>query len=252
VSEAATSAAVPARVTVLCMKWGTKYGPEYVDRLYGMVARNLARPFRFVCLTDDAAGIRTEVCCAPLPKLPPIAQPRERGWRKLGSFSPELAGLLDETVLYLDLDVVVMGPLDPFFEHPGGFPMIRDWYHLRRVVGNSSVYRYRPAERHALFEAFCGDTDAIVSRIRNEQEFLSEYLQGRGELSFWPKSWCQSFRISCLAPWPLRAWLTPRVPADCRILVFHGEPKPPEAMAGRRSLLQTFRPSPWIEPYWRS
>jgi len=98
VSAAATSAAGAARVTVLCMKWGTKYGPEYVDRLYGMVARNLARPFRFVCLTDDPAGIRAEVTCAPIPKLPPIAQPKERGWLKLASFSPELAGLLDETV----------------------------------------------------------------------------------------------------------------------------------------------------------
>ena len=41
-------------VTVLCMKWGAKYGPDYVNRLYGMVARHLRRPFRFVCLTDDA------------------------------------------------------------------------------------------------------------------------------------------------------------------------------------------------------
>ena len=32
--------ATPAR-TVLCMKWGTKYGPEYVNRLYGMVRRHL-------------------------------------------------------------------------------------------------------------------------------------------------------------------------------------------------------------------
>jgi hypothetical protein len=192
--------------TVLCMKWGAKYGPEYVNRLYGMVARNLARPFRFVCLTDDAAGIRPQVACAPIPRLPPIPQPKERGWTKLAAFSPELNGLLGENVLYLDLDVVVMGALDPLFEHPGAFPMIRDWYHHRRVVGNSSVFRYRPAERVALFEAFCADVDAIVLRIRNEQEFISEYLAARGELSFWPKSWCQSFRVSCLAPWPIRAW----------------------------------------------
>ena len=26
---------------VICMKWGSKYGPEYVNRLYGMVARHL-------------------------------------------------------------------------------------------------------------------------------------------------------------------------------------------------------------------
>ena len=30
----------PQRV-ILCMKWGTKYGPEYVNRLYAMV-----RPLR--------------------------------------------------------------------------------------------------------------------------------------------------------------------------------------------------------------
>ena len=53
-------------VNVLCMKWGTLYGPEYVNRLYGMVARNLRRPFRFVCLTDDASGIRFEVECVAI------------------------------------------------------------------------------------------------------------------------------------------------------------------------------------------
>ncbi|HEX3407244.1 MAG TPA: glycosyltransferase [Caulobacteraceae bacterium] len=237
--------------TVLCMKWGAKYGPDYVNRLYGMVARNLARPFRLVCLTDDASGVRQEVVCAPIPALPPIPQPKERGWTKLAAFSPALEGLLGDTVLYLDLDIVVMGALDPLFEQPGAFPMIRDWYHRRRVVGNSSVFRFRPAERRALFEAFCADADAIVQRIRNEQEFISEHLEARGELSFWPKAWCQSFRVSCLAPWPVRAWATPRRPDECRVLVFHGEPKPPEALVGRPALFQTFRPAPWIAELWR-
>jgi len=252
VSAAQSLAGETAPVTVLCMKWGSKYGSDYVDRLYGMVARNLTRPFQFVCLTDAAAGIRAEVICAPIPKLPSIAQPKERGWFKLASFSPELGALLGETVLYLDLDVVVMGPLDAFFDHPGAFPMIRDWYHPVRLVGNSSVYRYRPAERYALFEAFCRDADAIVTRIRNEQEFLAEYLQERGELSFWPKEWCQSFRVSCLAPWPLRARRAPHEPDDCRILIFHGEPKPPEALVGRPGWIQTFRPAPWIKAHWQA
>ena len=26
---------------VICMKWGTKYAPEYVNRLYAMVRRHL-------------------------------------------------------------------------------------------------------------------------------------------------------------------------------------------------------------------
>lgn len=42
------------------MKWGTKYGPEYVNRLYAM-RRHLSGDFRFVCLTDSTEGIRSEV-----------------------------------------------------------------------------------------------------------------------------------------------------------------------------------------------
>jgi hypothetical protein len=41
-------------VTVVCMKWDTRYGPEYVNRLHAGVVRHLARPFRFVCFTDNA------------------------------------------------------------------------------------------------------------------------------------------------------------------------------------------------------
>ena len=32
---------------ILCMKWGTKYGPEYVNRLYAMVRRHLQGDFNF-------------------------------------------------------------------------------------------------------------------------------------------------------------------------------------------------------------
>ncbi|HUO12679.1 MAG TPA: glycosyltransferase [Caulobacteraceae bacterium] len=238
--------------TILCMKWGAKYGPDYVNRLYAMVARHLARPFRLVCLTDDAAGVRREVVTAPLPAMPRLNQRKERGWLKIGSFSPEVAPLLGEAVLFLDLDVVVMGSLDPLFDHPGAFPMIRDWYHPVRVVANSSVYRYRPAERVAIFEDFARNTDAIVGRIRNEQEYLSEYLLAQGELSFWPPAWCPSFRVGCLPLWPMRLWRSPQPPLGARVIVFHGEPKPPGAIEGRRGVgLQTYRPSPWIADHWR-
>jgi len=234
------------------MKWGAKYGPDYVNRLYAMVARHLARPFRLVCLTDDAAGLRGEVVSAPIPAMPRIAQPKERGWLKIASFSPALTGLLDEVVLFLDLDVAIMGSLDPFFDHPGAVPLIRDWYHPVRLVGNSSVYRYRPAERHAIFEHFSQNADAIVTRIRNEQEYLSEYLQERGELSFWPADWAPSYRVGCLPLWPMRLWQAPKPPPGARIIVFHGEPKPPTAITGKAGLwLQSYRPAPWIAEHWR-
>ena len=42
---------------VICIKWGTKFGPEYVNRLYHMVEKNLSIPHRFVCFTDNSEGL---------------------------------------------------------------------------------------------------------------------------------------------------------------------------------------------------
>ena len=53
---------------ILCIKWGTRYGPEYVNRIYAMVARNLTPPFQVICFTDDRRGIRRGLVPA-LPEL---------------------------------------------------------------------------------------------------------------------------------------------------------------------------------------
>ena len=63
---------------VICMKWGTKYGPEYVNTLYSMVKRHMKRPFRFVCLTDDDKGLSEGIDAFPIPKLD-IPNGPERG-----------------------------------------------------------------------------------------------------------------------------------------------------------------------------
>jgi len=234
------------------MKWGGKYGADYVNRLYGMVARRLAGPFGFLCLTDDAAGVRPEVTCAPIPALPAYPTSPERGWAKIAAFSPTLAPLLPGPVLYLDLDVVIVGGLDALFDLPGAFPIIRDWYHPMGRIGNSSVFRYELAACRGLFEDFGRDCGAIIARHRNEQEYLTHFMRGAGALTWWPADWCRSYRRDCTAPWPLRYWRAPAAPAGSRVLVFHGEPKPPQAIVGDRGLFSFARPAPWIAEAWRA
>ena len=51
---------------------------EYVNRLYGMVARNTTPPFTFTCFTDNDAGFRSEVSAVPLPELLRAAGHQER------------------------------------------------------------------------------------------------------------------------------------------------------------------------------
>ena len=124
---------------IICMKWGTKYGPEYVNRLYAMVRRHLTGDFNMVCLTDDSTGIRSEVQCLPIPALDLPPGIPERGWTKLASFTQDLHGLRG-TALFLDVDVVIVGSMDGFFEVPGDFMIIHDYTRPWRITGNSSVF----------------------------------------------------------------------------------------------------------------
>ena len=107
-------------VNVLCMKWGDYYTADYVNRLYAGVRRNLHRPFRFVCVTDDANGLAPGVETVPFPpdpKVPGTYAPRPwpNIFAKLALFKDGFADLKGPT-LFLDIDILVTGPQDSFFD----------------------------------------------------------------------------------------------------------------------------------------
>lgn len=235
---------------VLCMKWGSKYGPEYVNRLHAMVKRHLRGPFHMVCLTDDATGIVPEVRCLPIPDLALPDGIPERGWRKLTSFEADLHGL-QGTALFLDVDVVIVDDITPFFEAPGEFLIIHDWKRPWRVTGNSSVYRWRLGAHPDVLATFRRDHEAIRQRFRNEQAYLSDVLHRQGRLQYWPAEWCASFKYHCIPVWPTNWWREPLPPKGARIVVFHGEVNPPDALAGRRNRRwRHIEPAGWVGRHW--
>lgn len=234
---------------ILCMKWGRKYGPEYVNRLYAMVRRHLSGSFRFVCMTDDSTGLRNEVECHPMPSLD-LAPGVDRGWPKLSTFKADLYGLRGRA-LFLDLDIVIVDDLTPFFDMPGEFFIIRDWKRPWRATGNSSVYRFELGAHTDVLQRFAQDQLAVRKRFRNEQEYLSHALKEQGKLAYWPKAWCSSFKYACIPTWPSNLWRAPAYPAGTRIVVFHGEINPPDAIAGRRNRRFRFiKPAPWVAQHW--
>ena len=253
-TTAAQSVATSQR-NVICMKWGTKYGPEYVNRLYAMVRRHLSGDFRFVCLTDDRQGIRPEVECFPIPALDldvPAGTP-DRAWKKLTTFSADLYGL-HGTALFLDVDVVIVGSVDDFFEEPGEFLIIRDYrrpWQARRITGNSSVYRFELGAHPDVLAYFKSHLNEVQSRFRNEQAYLSDFLHRQGKLRYWPAAWCPSFKYHSIPRWPANYWAEPAVPAGARIVIFHGECNPPDALAGRRNRsFRSMRPAGWVATHW--
>lgn len=239
---------------VVCMKWGTKFGPEYVNRLHSMVRRHLSRPLHFICLTEHGKGLHPEIQTFPLPDVGWDEGIREHGWWKVGLFSESLGGLIGNA-LFLDLDVLVVDSLDPLFDHPGEILVPKDYRRIRvrgdSFVGNTSVLRFPAGRYPEALEAFRKDFPGIRSRVRNEQEFLSHFFHERGLLRHWPAEWCPSFKRHCVAPWPLSHIRTPRLPPGARVVVFHGRPNPGEALEGKGGKwYRPIRPTPWVAEHW--
>lgn len=233
------------------MKWGTKFVPEYVNRLASMTRRHISRPYRMICFTEKPEGIDASVEIQPLPAMDIDPSLPERGWRKLSIFQKDLAGLTGPT-LFLDLDVVLLGSLDDFFEVPGNFRIINDW-NLNNYVGNSSVFRFEAGRNPEILQYYLEHTAEVHATFRNEQAYLSWQMKERGELEYWDESWCRSFKRHCLRPFPLGYFLPPRHPGpETRVLVFHGKPNPSDIVGGWRSptgLRAAFAPD-WFLEEW--
>ncbi|KGJ15560.1 hypothetical protein [Paracoccus sanguinis] len=233
-------------VLILCMKWGTLYGARDVNALARGVARHLARPHRIICFTDDATGLDPGIEARPLPALDLPPGSGDTRWRKLALFNPDLG--LTGTALFLDLDLVIVGSLDPFFEVPGEVVILRDddlfrAKPLRRLnpardrflhmVGNTSVFRYRVGAHPQVVRAYLDDPAAAAARYEHEQQLVSDVLDRQGALSYWPQGWCVSFKNDCVGR-GLASWCgDPEAPPGARIVLFAGSPKMADVLAGR-------------------
>ncbi|MCL2304060.1 MAG: hypothetical protein FWC43_01805 [Planctomycetaceae bacterium] len=236
---------------VICVKWGTKYGPEYVNILAAMVRRNLQTPYRFVCFTDDATGFDSRIEVRPLPEIKLSTNFPLRAWRKQTVFREKLDDL-EGTALFLDLDVVILSDLQPFFDHPGRFLIVHEWGFRDPVIGNSSVFRFEIGQHADQFNHFVNHTDEVRGQYRNEQAYTSHSMHKKGILEYWPKEWCLSFKRHCMRSFPINYFLAPDKPENAKIVIFHGNPNPDAARDGWTGHygLRHVRPTKWIGEAW--
>ncbi|RYF89096.1 MAG: glycosyltransferase, partial [Chitinophagaceae bacterium] len=186
---------------IFCMKWGTLYGADYVNRLYSMVSRNLSYAFKMVCFTDDVSGIDPHIQTFPIPDMDLPGGIPERMWKKLSTMKENLYGL-EGTALFLDLDIVIVESIDPFFEVEGDFWIIHDYLKKWRMTGNSSVYRFEIGKHGYVFDDFLKNFDTIREEHRNEQEYLTAAIASRGTVNYWPDAWCPSYKYHAVTRVP--------------------------------------------------
>ncbi len=241
--------------TVISIKWGDRYGSDYVNRLYNMVMRNTKNPTRFVCFTEDPTGVNPEVEIKPLPPINLPERVSNRPWRKVSLWQDPLDDLTGD-ILYFDLDLVITGNIDDFFTYkPGRFAVIHNWTQPKLSVGNTSVYRFTVGKHKFIFDQFNADPEPWLKQYGISQKYISDQIKDR---VFWPEEWCLSFKHSLIPPWPMRFFKTPELPEDAKVVAFTGKPDPEDAVIGSwpeknfiKKSYKFVRPTPWIAEHWR-
>jgi len=228
---------------IICINWGDKYGPPFINRLYAMIERNITPPFRLVCLCDNEQGIRDEIDCFPLPELDFEVPKVERGiWPKCRLWSEKLADL-EGSVLFLDLDLVITSNLDEFFTYgePDDVILARNPSNPLERLGQTSVYRFPVGKLLPLLEEFRKRPLEIATKYKFEQRYVTR--EAPGGVKIWPRKWVRHFRRECRRPFPLNYFLKPKLP-ESKIVIFPGGLHPGDAIEGIYKKGDPVR-SPW-------
>lgn len=212
------------QLTVACLKWGTRYSADYVNILHDMVRRHLSVPHRFVCLTDDPAGID----CETMPIVPNLPT----WWGKLTLFGHPVPG----RILFFDLDTVIVGNIDDFARYCGPFcvvkPVFRDWGYM------SSVMSIAPDFGRPVWESFARDPNAAIERCRREADPSWNLGDQRWlELTVPRADYWQDELPGQLVSY--KAHCRNGLPHNARVVCFHGRPNPDEVKDS------------WVLEHWR-
>lgn len=218
---------------VFCLKWGNKYGPEYVNKLYNMVKRNSTVDYEFVCFTENTQGIDKHIKTHPLPNLPVTGW-----WYKVWILSNlPYKG----TGLFLDLDLIVFKNIDKLWNYKPekNFVIIRDFNRIVRPgfdKVNSSVFRFKIGAYANVYDLFAKDPSLYTRRLQGDQDFMYKTIKDH---EFWPDEWIQSYK------WEMRDKkdliykdgqrnfskpAAPKILPNTSIAVFHGQPNIPDCV----------------------
>jgi hypothetical protein len=233
---------MPAPITVLTWLWSqpqgrTKYTAEHVNIWADMARRNLSLPHKLACVTNTPAGIDPSIEIIEPPRdfeavrIPTWIESRPQCLRRLAMFRPDAAEIFGERFVCMDLDCVIGGSLDSFFDTDADFKMTPGTRSTRPY--NGSMMLLTAGARPQVYEQFTQEGAAKAGElfVGSDQAWISHIL-GPGE-----------------QVWGLEdglAWYGRPKPKDMKLMFFPCAAKPWEiAMVGRNSwIAQNYRRSP--------
>jgi hypothetical protein len=172
-------------LTVACVlvRGHVAFSPVYVERLLLMVRRFVEQPFRFVCLTDQPNDMPGGVMPIRIPT------PKVKGWwSKVELFNPGHG--FRGRMLYLDLDVLLVGKLAEIVNFPAPFALVPDAGSFKgaerlKVVKryNSSCMAWDAGYADKLFKDWSPD---VAQGLWGDQDWIGEQMPDEAVM---PAAW---------------------------------------------------------------
>jgi len=196
------------------------FNEEWVTRLYHGIARNMKRPFRFVCFVDR------EDYDLPAPIEQKMLQlPYRNMFCLLEPFREDLG-----RVIFMGLDTVITGSLEQLVGYDGPFAMLRDPNYV--TIGCSGVmsFPYTPS----VWETF------LRERHTDRNEFrLGGHKSDMMFLNTVPHEYLDDSGIRGIYSYKVHIKREPSLIERASIVYFHGREKPHELTH-----------LPWIRKHW--
>ncbi|KRX07220.1 hypothetical protein PPERSA_00377 [Pseudocohnilembus persalinus] len=159
------------QINIVCVKWGTRYGYEYVNKLYRGIKRNTTLKFKFFCFTDDKEGLEPEITAKPL------KEEWKRWWGKASLFAEDKD--IEGSVFYIDLDMIVTGNIDEILQYQSAFAILKtDQFaceQLNKGGYNSSIMIWDSSIMKPVYQVLKDNYDAITKYL-NRFDFWLEMM----------------------------------------------------------------------------
>jgi hypothetical protein len=262
---------------VVCMKWGNLFDAKYVNALFSAVKRNTHDLDDFICITEDPSGLNTDIKILPIPDMPIDRTYYLSGaWPKLGLFK---SGFLprNSRILFIDLDMMICGNLNKFFDFkgalcaigPGSWERERNKYgpiyrhykerrariknakqdEERRILGiekniikpntlGSGIFCFYGDELQEVYEKFIKNVNLARVMYSNEQHFLEFAVD---HYRAWPLGWVVHYKYNLRQPLLVDIFRHPLPPPEtASVVAFSGKPRPHELSDSYFSSLKEF------------
>lgn len=238
-------------INIVCLKFGTKYDADYVNKLYRAVVRNTTVDFSFHCFTEDPNGLDENIIPHDLPhNLPGVGW-----WHKLYMFEAdkEIGG----TIFYIDLDTLITGNIDEMLQYDGDFVVLHDFYRIlrpndrdqfglgREAVG-SGLMMWKAGNYSHIWSTFIKDPVGAVQSLHphGDQKWIEKQTQHKDRKYFQDlfKNQVVSYKVHCRNG----------LPPNARIVCYHGAPSIPESITNTTRVQgMVLNPAPWVKDHWK-